>query len=350
LEKMVPRFGKQAQSTYGIQMSGKTAHRSGQRLDIWLTENNPELSRARWQALIKEEHVTVNGKAAKANYTVHEGDRVEWTIPEAVETETLPEDIPLNVIYEDRHLIVINKPAGLVVHPAAGNESGTLVNALLHHCSDLAGIGGEKRPGIVHRLDKDTSGVMVIAKTEKAMAELSRQFKARETEKEYLAIVRGAPQPSCGRIETTIGRHPILRKKMAVNVKRGRSAISNYSVEEQFTNAALMRVKIETGRTHQIRVHMAYIKHPILGDSTYARRQALDKVWPDRQMLHAAKLCISHPDTGKRLVLSAPLPQDMQEALTKLRLIHSRNSDNLAELDGLRGESKRHRRHSPRDF
>ena len=330
-------------------MSGKTAHRSGARLDVWLTENNPELSRARWQALIKDGHVTVNGKTSKANYTVREGDRMEWTIPEPVDTETLAEDIPLDILYEDRQLIVVNKPAGLVVHPAAGNESGTLVNALLHHCGDLAGIGGEKRPGIVHRLDKDTSGVMVIAKTEQAMKELSRQFKQRETDKEYLAIVRGEPKPPAGRIETTIGRHPILRKKMAVNVKRGRSAISIYHVEEQFKTAALMRVRIETGRTHQIRVHMAHIRHPILGDSTYARKHPTD-LWPTRQMLHAEKLSIAHPDTGKRLVFNAPIPPDMQEIINKLRSGPVRKADDLAELDRLGRKDKRHRRHAPRDF
>ena len=325
-------------------MAARTAEESGQRLDAWLAENESELSRARWQALIKEECVTVNGSPSKANHKLREGDRVEWSIPEPVSTETLPEDIPLDILYEDSHLIAINKPAGLVVHPAAGNEDGTLVNALLHHCSDLAGIGGEKRPGIVHRLDKDTSGVMVVAKTEQSMNELARQFKSRETEKEYVAIVRGAPQPPAGRIETTIGRHPVLRKKMAVNVPRGRSAISIYQTEEQFKNAALMRVRIETGRTHQIRVHMAHIKHPILGDETYTRRHAADDVWPERQMLHAAKLCISHPNTGKRLVFNAPLPPDMQQVLSELR------SAQQHPAPPAESKRKRHRRNSPLSF
>ncbi|MBI9020463.1 MAG: RluA family pseudouridine synthase [Verrucomicrobia bacterium] len=288
------------------------------RLDAWLAEEQPEHSRARWQALIVDGDVTVNGESVKRNRKLQAGDRVEWAIPEPVSTNTLPEDIPLSILYEDSHMIVINKPAGLVVHPAAGNEDGTLVNALLYHCKDLAGIGGEKRPGIVHRLDKDTSGVMVIAKTEQALNELARQFKERETEKEYLAIVRGVPTPPRGRIATTIGRHPIHRKKMAVNVRSGRHAVSYYDVAEAFNNAAMLRVRIETGRTHQIRVHMAHLKHPIIGDKLYGRSQP-GPARADRQMLHAARLSLSHPDTGERLKFQAPLPKDMEELLTKLR-------------------------------
>ncbi len=310
-------------------MVGKTADESGKRLDAWLADNEPELSRARWQTLIKAGDVTVNGKPVKPNCKLNAGDRVEWTIPPPVPTETLPEDIPLDVLFEDRHIIVINKPAGLVVHPAAGNESGTLVNALLHHCSDLAGIGGEERPGIVHRLDKDTSGAMVVAKTEQAMKELARQFKHRETEKEYLAIVRGVPAPPAGRIVTTIGRHKIHRKKMAVNVRNGRNAISNYKVIEDFTLAALVRVRIETGRTHQIRVHMAHLRHPIVGDTLYGRARAEDPR-AERQMLHAKRLSITHPDTGERLHFSAPLPPDMTDLLKSLRAAaRSCNPDDL---------------------
>lgn len=311
-------------------MFGKTADESGKRLDAWLADSEPELSRARWQALIKSGEVRVNGKAGKPNLKLKEGDWVEWKIPEPVPTETLPEDIPLHVIFEDRHIIVVNKPAGLVVHPAAGNETGTLVNALLHHCKDLTGIGGEKRPGIVHRLDKDTSGVMVVAKTEKAMTELARQFKERETEKEYLAVVRGEIQPPMGRVETLIGRHPIHRKKMAANVKRGRNAISNYKVEENFVRASLVRVRIETGRTHQIRVHMAHLRHPIIGDDLYGRVGS-EGVRADRQMLHAAKLSIAHPDTGERLYFSAPVPHDMEDLLNRLRkALSERSRDELS--------------------
>lgn len=299
-------------------MFEKTIETPQKRLDAWLATHEPDHSRARWQSLIKEGQVKVNDATTKPNCTLHAGDRVTWTIPDPVSTEVLPEDIPLNVLYEDEHMIAINKPAGLVVHPAAGNKDGTLVNALLHHCKDLAGIGGKKRPGIVHRLDKDTSGVMVTAKTELALNNLASQFKDRETEKEYLAIVRGVPSPRRGRIETTIGRHPIHRKKMAVDVRNGRRAISNYEVLETFGNAALVRVRIETGRTHQIRVHMAHKKHPILGDKLYGRSHP-DDVPVDRQMLHAAKLSIAHPNTGERMWLNAPIPADMDAILKTLR-------------------------------
>ncbi len=288
------------------------------RLDAWLAEEEPEHSRARWQALIKEGLVTVNGRAAKKNRHLRDGDRVAWEIPEPVEATPQPEDIPLDILYEDHDLIVINKPAGLVVHPAAGNETGTLVNALLHHCTDLAGIGGEIRPGIVHRLDKDTSGVMVAAKNEVALNELSRQFRYRETEKEYLALVWSVPKDKRGTVRNTIGRHPIHRKKMAVNVPNGRNAVSHYEVIEPLNGAALVRVRIETGRTHQVRVHMAHIKTPIIGDKVYGRvRKAGIKA--DRQMLHAEKLSFSHPKTNKRMRFEAPLPKDFQTALAQLR-------------------------------
>ncbi len=305
-------------STSSPQVFEKTVKEPGKRLDAWLAENEPEHSRARWQALIKDGLVTVNDATAKPNHKLHTDDRVEWTIPEPVSSEVLAEDIPLNILYEDAQIIVINKPAGLVVHPAAGNETGTLVNALLHYCTDLAGIGGEKRPGIVHRLDKDTSGVMVVAKTEKAMAELARQFKARETEKEYRAIVRGVPKPPTGVIAARIGRHRIHRKKMTIDGKRGRHAVSIYKVIEAFQYASLISVRIETGRTHQIRVHMASLRHPILGDRLYAHAQPTD-VWPERQMLHATKLSITHPDGGNKLSFTAPLPPDMEAVLEKLR-------------------------------
>jgi len=305
-------------------MFGKTIDESGarKRLDAWLAKKQPEHSRARWQSLIQEGNVTVNGESVKRNHKLREGDEVKWTIPEPVSTKVLPEDIPLNILYEDAHIIVINKPAGLVVHPAAGNENGTLVNALLHHCTDLAGIGGEIRPGIVHRLDKDTSGVIVVAKTEAALNELARQFKARETEKEYVAIVRGAPAPARGRIETTIGRHPIHRKKMAADVRNGRHAVSMYEVVEAFVGAALLRVRIETGRTHQIRVHMAHIKHPVIGDKLYGRSHA-GGIQANRQMLHAAKLSIAHPDTSEQMIFNAPLPQDMECLLATLRAMQN---------------------------
>jgi 23S rRNA pseudouridine1911/1915/1917 synthase len=302
----------------GDAVTDQTVETPGARLDAWLAETQPEHSRARWQALIREQRVTVNDQTVKPNHKLRSGDSVAWSIPEPVEAEPGAEDIPLEILYEDAQMIVINKPAGLVVHPAAGNETGTLVNALLHHCTDLAGIGGEKRPGIVHRLDKDTSGVMVVAKTETAMNHLARQFKDRQTEKEYEAIVRGVPSPPNGTVETTIGRHPVRRKKMAVNVRNGRRAVSHYTVAETFddADAALVRVKIETGRTHQIRVHMAHIKHPVIGDSVYGRAFGIHA---SRQMLHAVHLSIAHPDSGERMTFRAPRPQDMDDLLEELR-------------------------------
>ena len=299
-------------------MFEKTIEKPGKRLDAWLAQEQPEHSRARWQALIDEGHVTVDGQSVKRNHKLRAGECVAWTIPEPVSSEVLPEDIPLNILYEDAHMIVINKSAGMVVHPAVGHRSGTLVNALLHHCSDLAGIGGEKRPGIVHRLDKDTSGVMVVAKTEEALAELARQFKERETEKEYLAIVRGVPFGKRGTVAEPIGRHPIHRKKMAINERRGRHAVSHYEVIESFDRAALIQVRIETGRTHQIRVHMAHLRHPVVGDKLYSRAHA-GHLQADRQMLHATKLSIAHPDSGERMRFTAPLPADMESVLAGLR-------------------------------
>ena len=288
------------------------------RLDAWLAEEEGDLSRSRWQALIEEGRVTVNGRTVKKNRRVSDGDRVVWQIPAPVEAVPQPEDIPLDILYEDRDLIVINKPAGLVVHPAAGNETGTLVNALLHHCTDLAGIGGEKRPGIVHRLDKDTSGVMVAAKNEPALNELARQFRYRETEKDYLALVWGVPQEKRGTVRGTIGRHPIHRKKMAVDVRNGRNAVSHYEVIETFDDATLVRVRIETGRTHQVRVHMAHLKHPVIGDTVYGRARKAN-IRAGRQMLHAAKLSFVHPKSSKRLLFEAPLPEDFVRILDRLR-------------------------------
>jgi 23S rRNA pseudouridine1911/1915/1917 synthase len=294
----------------------KVVEKMAARLDAWLAEAVPDHSRSRWQALILEGQVTVNGEASKANRKLRVGDRVEWVLPAPVEAQPQPEDIPLQILHEDRDILVLNKPAGLVVHPAAGNETGTLVNALLHHCTDLAGIGGEKRPGIVHRLDKETSGVLVVAKNEKAMVSLSAQFKAHETEKEYLALVRGVPTLRRGTVEVPIGRHPVHRKKMAANVRNGRSAVSHYEVIEVFEDAALLRVRIETGRTHQIRVHLAYLKHPVIGDDVYGRAC---KIKAPRHMLHAARLALTHPRTRRRMTFEAPVPEEMQAVLDRLR-------------------------------
>ena len=290
------------------------------RLDAWLAARHPEHSRARWQQLIREGHVQVNGAVRKPNHTVHDADRVTFTIPDAVPTELKAEDIPLDVLYEDDDLIALNKPPGLVVHPAPGHETGTLVHALLHHCPNLPGIGGEQRPGIVHRLDRDTSGVLVVAKTEAALAHLAAQFKQRDTRKEYLALAWGVPQPRSGTVRTLIGRSERDRKKMSVQVKHGRPAVSHFEVIEAFAHCALLRVRIETGRTHQIRVHLAHLGHSVVGDEVYghARGRRLP-VPPARQLLHAARLELHHPRTGAPLVFAAPLPADFEQVLAALR-------------------------------
>ncbi|MCF7818557.1 MAG: RluA family pseudouridine synthase [Kiritimatiellales bacterium] len=292
------------------------ASQRGQRLDVFLSAAVPAVSRSQWKALITDGLVQVNGASSKPNQKLQAGDAICWSIPAAAPSEAQAEDIPLDVLFEDDAVLVLNKPAGLVVHPAAGNASGTLVNALLFHDPVFQTL---ERAGIVHRLDKDTSGVMVVAKSAAALAELRRQFKARETSKEYLALVWGAP-PLRSRIETQIGRHPVHRKKMAVLKEGGREAVSNVQVLEKFGETTLVQVKIETGRTHQIRVHMAHLGHPIIGDSVYGRsRQNKLPVRPERQMLHAAKLEFSHPSTGKRLSFEAPLANDMRLLLERLQ-------------------------------
>jgi len=286
------------------------------RLDAFMAEADPSRSRSQWKSLIQSGCVTLNGGGCKPNQKVKMGDRLAWTLPEETDGEARPEDIPLDILFEDHAVLVLSKPPGLVVHPAAGNESGTLVNALLFHDPVFQQV---ERAGIVHRLDKDTSGVMVVAKTEEAQVELQRQFKERETEKRYLAIVWGTP-PHSGRLETLIGRHPVHRKKQAVLQEGGRMAISGYEVLEQFAESALVQVKIETGRTHQIRVHMTHLKHPIIGDSIYGRnRKHSFGTLPNRQMLHAERLVFTHPDTGKRLSFEAPLFDDMRHFLEHLR-------------------------------
>jgi 23S rRNA pseudouridine1911/1915/1917 synthase len=297
-----------------------TPEGAGNRLDTWLSGREPDLSRARIQALIHGGHVTLDGKAAKPSQKLSEGQTVTLTIPPAVETASRPEAIPLEVLFEDRDLIVINKPAGLVVHPAAGHASGTLVNALLARCPDLAGIGGEIRPGIVHRLDRDTTGVMVVAKNETAMRSLVNQFRDRQVTKEYLALVWGHLNPPSGRTETLIGRNPHDRKKMSAKPVIGRPAVTLYETAETFAATSLLRVRIETGRTHQIRVHMAHLGHSIVGDPQYGRprRETLPVPVPARQMLHAAKLSFIHPATGQPMTFEAPLPADMRELVSIL--------------------------------
>jgi len=288
----------------------------GQRLDVFLAGAVPEVSRSQWKGLIQGGRVMVNGQACKPNQKLRTGDVVAWAIPEKIPAEPQPEELELDILFEDDAVLVLNKPPGLVVHPAPGNESGTLVNALLFHDPVSRGL---ERAGIVHRLDKDTSGVMVVAKSDAAMAELQRQFKARETQKEYLALVWGDLPPS-GRIETLMGRHPGHRKKMAVLKEGGREAVSNFQTLEKFAEVSLAKVGIETGRTHQIRVHMAHLGHPVVGDSVYGRaRKNKLPLTPERQMLHAARLEFTHPSTGKRLSFDAPLFDDMRCLLELLR-------------------------------
>jgi 23S rRNA pseudouridine1911/1915/1917 synthase len=291
----------------------------GNRLDVWLGSRKPELSRARWQELIKSGHVRVNGQIKKPHYDLRENDVVETEIPPAEPTEIVAQDIPLNILFEDSDVLVLNKPAGLVVHPAPGHSDGTLVNALLHHCKDLEGIGGEQRPGIVHRLDKDTSGVLVIAKNELAVTRLSAQFKSREVRKQYAALVWGRPTPERGTIETLVGRSSHDRKKMSAKPASGRPAVTHYETIRKFPEASLLRVRIETGRTHQIRVHMAHIGHPVVGDTQYGRaRKTVRPVPAARQMLHAEQLAFAHPRTGQPLEFVAPIPEDMRTLLKQL--------------------------------
>lgn len=302
-----------------LELGPATGDEIRMRLDAWLAHRHPELSRARWQELIKDGRVTFNGLVRKASSTLQVGDIAEACIPEPVSTEVVAEDIPLDVLFEDQDLIVINKPPHLVVHPAPGHASGTLVNALLFHCHDLAGIGGELRPGIVHRLDQDTSGVIVAAKNETAMNHLAAQFKDRATKKEYVALVWGVPVHRNGTIETTIGRDPFNRKKMSTRSPQGRDAVSHFEVLKSWTDFSFLRITIETGRTHQIRVHLAHIKHPVIGDTVYGfKRPDALPVPVDRQLLHAWRLTLTHPRTGQSMTFETPWPEDMKAFMAAL--------------------------------
>lgn len=285
------------------------------RLDKVVQERLPDFSRSRIEGLIKAGYVKVNGFAAiKAGQKVVESDAIAIELPPPVPPIPQPEDIPLNVLFEDSDILILNKAPGMVVHPAPGHASGTLVNALLHHCPDLAGIGGVVRPGIVHRLDRDTSGLMVVAKTQSAMDGLAKAFATHKTvEKTYLALCHGRPRLESGRIENMIGRHPVDRKRMAIVEKDGKLAITNYRVERVIGPISLIECRIETGRTHQIRVHMASLGCPVIGDSAYGK-SALDKRLspvPARQMLHAWRLVLWHPVTGEKLSFEASVPADM---------------------------------------
>jgi len=285
-----------------------TPAEAGTRLDHFLAAHIAELSRSRLQALIASEDITLNAAPTRPGAKVREGDLITVTIPAATPSETLAQDIPLAVLFEDDDLIVIDKPAGLVVHPAAGNPDGTLVNALLHHCTALSGIGGVQRPGIVHRLDKETSGCLVAAKNDAAHQALVRQFAGREIGKIYLALAAGKPAQASGEIAEPIGRHPVARQKMAV-VAKGRAARTSWRVRGEVPGGTLLECTLHTGRTHQIRVHLRHLGHPILGDDVYGKRGAFL-----RQMLHAWRLAFTHPCTGERVRFQSPIPADFIEA------------------------------------
>ncbi|MEX1255537.1 MAG: RluA family pseudouridine synthase [Dehalococcoidia bacterium] len=288
------------------------ADRSGERLDVFVARRLPELTRSRVRRLIDLHLVTVDGRPpAKAGVALERGQRIVVSLP-APEPSTLePESIPLSVVYEDDDMLVVDKAPGLAVHPSPGHARHTLVNAVLAHCPDLSGIGGEGRPGIVHRLDKDTSGLIIVAKNDAAHLSLARQLKERQVEKTYLALVDGRVEPPDGEIDAAIGRHPVHRKKMAV-VERGRAARTRYRVLREVDGRSLLEVRPETGRTHQIRVHLAHIGHPIAGDPLYGRAHPL----LERQFLHAHRLAFRHPRTGERIELSAPLPDDLARVVS----------------------------------
>lgn len=284
----------------------------GTRLDQYLAAQLPEFSRARIQSLIKDGEITVNGKATKAKTPVERNMRIEVNIPEPEPAEAQPQDIPISVLFEDKHVIVIDKESGMVVHPAAGNPDGTLVNAVLFHCGDLSGIGGVERPGIVHRLDKDTSGCIVVAKNDQAHLSLTTQFAERDTGKIYLAVVQGCPKEHKGTVFTNIGRHPVNRLKMAVvNPGSGKPAITDWEVlhYDAATDSSLVMCTLHTGRTHQIRVHMLHLGHPLIGDPIYAHPQR-QKARPGRLMLHAWRLAFNHPEDGRRIAIQSPIPSE----------------------------------------
>lgn len=288
-----------------------------QRLDVFVTSRLTELSRSHVQKLIADGQVTVNGRLEKSNYKVRPGDSLRILIPAAHPPVAKPENIELDILYEDGDVIVVNKPRNMVVHPAAGNVSGTLVNALLARCTDLSGINGVTRPGIVHRLDKDTSGVMVVAKNDKAHMSLAEQIQTRIASRKYYAIVHGNITENQGVIDAPIGRHPIDRKKMAVTYTNSKNAVTHFTVLERFTGYTFLTCKLDTGRTHQIRVHMAYIKHPVVGDPKYGPKQPHFHI--HGQALHSAELAFFHPTTGIPLIFSANMPQDMFDILSVLR-------------------------------
>lgn len=290
----------------------------GERLDTWLAGKLGNITRNHVQKLICTGQVTVNGKSVKNGFKLKPEMLIEVRIPEPVHLSLEPEDIPLDIVFEDSDIIVINKPKNMVVHPAAGNWDGTLVNALLNHCRDsLSDINGVIRPGIVHRIDKDTTGLIVVAKNNRAHLKLSEQIKSHQLQRIYEAIVDGNLKEDTGKINAPIGRHPVNRKKMAVNYRNGKEAITHFQVLERFKGYTHVRLKLETGRTHQIRVHMASIGHPVTGDTVYGK--ACPVMDTEGQVLHARQLKLIHPGTGEEMVFEAPLPDYFEKLLSMLR-------------------------------
>lgn len=304
-----------------------TDEQAGMRLDAFVASRDDSISRSAAVRLCEQGDITVNGKTVKKNYAVREGDEVEVILPDPIPAEAVPQDIPLDIVYEDEDIIVINKPEGMVVHPAAGNEDGTLVNALLYHCGDsLSGIGGVSRPGIVHRIDKDTAGLLVVAKNDAAHISLSDQLKRHEVSRIYSAIVIGGMREDSGTVNAPLGRDLRDRKKMAVirdPSKPSREAVTHWSVLERYEGFCLVRCQLETGRTHQIRVHMSSIGHPLMGDTTYGggrtKFEAQHKELICGQCLFAGELSLTHPRTGERMHFSVPRPENFEALLNVLR-------------------------------
>lgn len=289
----------------------------GQRIDRYLTEMLPEQSRSFFQKLIKDGFVMVNHIIVKVNYRLKTGDVIEIDIPDAVPTEIVPENIPLDILYEDDDLLIVNKPKGMVVHPAVGHSTGTLVNAIMYHCQgNLSGINGEIRPGIVHRIDKDTTGSLIICKNDEAHRNIAEQIKEHSVTRRYVGVVAGTFSEESGTVEGAIGRHPNDRKRMTINEKNGKPAVTHYRVLQTLKGASFMEFELETGRTHQIRVHMASIFHPLLGDTVYGNSKNPYKL--QGQALHARTIGFIHPTTGEYIEVSAPIPEYMTELVRKL--------------------------------
>lgn len=290
----------------------------GIRIDVFLADALEDVSRSGVQKLMEQGHIQLNGKAVKPNYKLREKDVIDVQIPDVAEPEILPENIPLDILYEDQDVIVLNKPQGMVVHPAPGHTSGTLVNALMYHCgAELSGINGEKRPGIVHRIDKDTSGVLMVAKNNAAHQSLAEQLAVHSITRKYNAIVYNGFSEESGTVDQPIGRNPQDRKKMAVTQKHSRHAVTHYRVLERLGNFTLIEAQLETGRTHQIRVHMTYIGHPLLGDTVYGKKK--QPFGLAGQVLHARVLGFRHPSTGEYMEFEAPLPPYFETLLTRLK-------------------------------